>query len=197
MEDADFIRRRWRGLSVSDPKQEMTMPDRGNEQRLTEIQALVVTLINRLLSASVEHVDGAVQDGLAQLGTFTGRDRAYVFMIQGDRGSNTHEWCSDQNRADDRAVAGFAGRSVRMDAGTDQLWQGIPPARYRRAAAGFGKNTNSCLSRGIRSLLIVPMIDGRGPCRFRRVRQREQTWANFCPARFICFGPSRMSCARF
>ncbi|CUX80152.1 MAG: two component signal transduction system hydrid histidine kinase / response regulator with GAF and P [Roseibaca calidilacus] len=134
------------------------MPDRGNEQRLTEIQALVVTLINRLLSASVEHVDGAVQDGLAQLGTFTGRDRAYVFMIQGDRGSNTHEWCSDQTepmiaQLQDLPVEAFewmlepisSGRAFHLP-DIDEL----PPDSEKYEFLS---------QQGIRSLLIVPMID--------------------------------------
>ncbi|MCL1628781.1 ATP-binding protein [Roseibaca sp. V10] len=143
---------------MSDPDQEKTMPDSDNEQRLTEIQALVVKLINRLLSVPVEHVDRAVDDGLAQLGSFTGRDRTYVFVIEGDRGSNTHEWCSDHTEAmiehlQDLPVKAFEWM-------LDPIRTGGAFHLPDIADLPTDSTEHEFLSQqGIRSLLIVPMID--------------------------------------
>ncbi|MBN2760097.1 MAG: response regulator [Rhodobacteraceae bacterium] len=133
-------------------------PDGNNEQRLTEIQALVVTLINRMLSASIEDVDCVVQDGLAQLGTFTGRDRVYVFTIEGDTGSNTHEWCSDATEPmiehlQDLPVEAFDWMLAPIRAGIAFHLPNIEDMPVESAEYEF------LSQQGIRSLLVVPMID--------------------------------------
>lgn len=156
--DADIVRHRWRGLSVSDPGRELNAPEGGNEQRLTETQALVVGLINRLLSAPVEDANVAVQDGLAQLGTFTGRDRAYVFLIEGDQGSNTHEWCSDHtepmiDQLQDLPVDAFEWMLAPIRGGATFHLPDIAELEENSAEHQF------LSQQGIRSLLIVPMID--------------------------------------
>ncbi|SUZ30344.1 Autoinducer 2 sensor kinase/phosphatase LuxQ [Roseibaca ekhonensis] len=133
-------------------------PDGGNEQRLTETQALVVQLINRLLSAPVEDVDCAVDDGLAQIGSFTGRDRVYVFMIEGDTGSNTHEWCSTHtepmiDELQNLPVAAFEWMLAPIRGGgafhLPEIAE-LPPD---------SEEYEFLSHQGIRSLLIVPMID--------------------------------------
>ncbi len=158
LDKAGITRRGWQGLFVTDTKRENTPSPTGNEERLTQTQALVVELINRLLSASIERVDAAVDDALAQIGTFTGRDRAYVFVIDGQTGSNTHEWCADGT-----------------DAMIDQL-QNLPVDAFDWMLAPIrggdplhvpdiadfapGSDEYAFLSeQGIRSLLIVPMFD--------------------------------------
>jgi PAS domain S-box-containing protein len=158
MEEVDFNRRRWRGLSVGGDKQEITAPPGGNEQRLTEIQALVVALINRMLSAPVEDVDRAVQDGLAKLGSFTGRDRVYVFVIEGDTGSNTHEWCSE---ATEPMIDQL--QNLPVDAFgwfLSPIQKGVAFHLPDVSELPIDSEERKFLSQqGIRSLLVVPMID--------------------------------------
>jgi PAS domain S-box-containing protein len=155
---AELMRRGWRGLSVADPKRDILLPQGGNEQRLTEIQALVVELINRLLSAPVEEVDAAVQDGLTQIGRFTGRDRAYVFLIEGELGSNTHEWCGDDtepmiDHLQNLPVEAFEWMLAPIRSGVAFHLPDIselPPDSVEHEFLS---------QQGIRSLLVVPMID--------------------------------------
>ncbi len=59
-----------------------------------DVQALIVMLINRLLSAEVTAIDAAIEDCLRELGEYSGRDRTYVFVLDGDFLKNTHEWCA-------------------------------------------------------------------------------------------------------
>jgi len=143
---------------VADPKGDEPAPKGGNEQRLTEIQALVVDLINQLLSAPVEEVDCAVNNGLQQIGVFTGRDRAYVFVIEGDIGSNTHEWCSDQtepmiDHLQDLPVEAFEWMLAPIRSGKAFHLPDI-------AELAPDSTEHMFLSQQeIRSLLVVPMID--------------------------------------
>ena len=134
------------------------MPESGNEQRLTEVQALVVSLINRLLSAPVEGVDDAVQDGLSRIGEFTGRDRAYVFLIEDDLGRNTHEWCSDQtepmiDQLQDMPAAAFEWILAPIRSGVSYHLPDINDLAPDSDEHAF------LAQQGIRSLLVVPMID--------------------------------------
>ncbi|MCC5955607.1 MAG: response regulator [Natronohydrobacter sp.] len=141
------------------------MPDnfklmpRSNEQRLTDVQGLVVDLIHGLLSAEVSCVDAAINDCLARLGSFNMRDRAYVFVSDRDSTSNTHEWCAPG-----------------VDPMIDQL-QNLPNAEFAGFIGPLGRNEAMLIpdiddfaqdspehqmlsAQGIRSLLMVPMLDG-------------------------------------
>jgi PAS domain S-box-containing protein len=143
---------------VTDPGHDIAAPNGGNEQRLTETQAVVVGLINRLLSTPVEDVNAAVQDGLAQLGAFTGRDRAYVFLIDGDTGSNTHEWCSDQTEPmiehlQNLPVDAFEWMLAPIRGGVAFHLPDIAELKEDSVEYRF------LSQQGIRSLLVVPMID--------------------------------------
>jgi PAS domain S-box-containing protein len=125
----------------------------------TEIQALVVALIHRLLAADLQSVDSAVDEGLARIGAFAGRDRTYVFVRDGDHFDNTHEWCAP----------GIAPM-------IDQL-QGLPIADYGALFGPLQENQVILIpdigdylpgspehellaAQDIRSLLLVPMLDG-------------------------------------
>lgn len=141
------------------------MPDnaellpRSNEQRLTDVQALIVDLIHRLLSAEIASVDEAIHDCLSRLGSFNMRDRAYVFVSHGDFTSNTHEWCApgvdpviDQlQNLPNEAFSGFMGPLSRNEAmlipDIDDFAKGSPEHQM-------------LAEQGIRSLLMVPMLDG-------------------------------------
>ena len=129
-----------------------------NEQRQTDVQALVVKLINRLLSVRVSDVDAAITDCLRQLGQFAGRDRAYVFVQRDVYVDNTHEWCASGIAPMIDQLQGLAVEDYRalldpLIANQKLLLPDIrelPPgsAEYELLAA-----------QNIRSLLLVPMID--------------------------------------
>lgn len=129
-----------------------------NEQRLTDVQALVVELIHRLLSVGINDVDEAITESLARLGQFNERDRAYVFVSVGPTTSNTHEWCApgvdpmiDQLQdLPNSEFQGFTGPLSRNEVMLIADIRSIPEgsAEHQLLAA-----------QGIRSLLMVPMID--------------------------------------
>ena len=128
------------------------------DQRQTDVQALVVKLINRLLSVGISDVDVAITDCLRQLGQFAGRDRAYVFVRRDGYVDNTHEWCATGIVPAIEQLQGLAMEDFR--ALLDPLLKDqrlllpdireLPPesAEYEVLA-----------TQEIRSLLFVPMID--------------------------------------
>lgn len=58
------------------------------------LQALVLHLSSRFASLLYRDLDRGIDEALADLGTLTGVDRAYVFVIRGQITTNTHEWCA-------------------------------------------------------------------------------------------------------
>lgn len=66
-----------------------------NETRLTRIQALVVDILNDLLRAPIDQTDASINQAIARLGEYCVRDRAYVFVHDGEVTNNTHEWCAE------------------------------------------------------------------------------------------------------
>ncbi|MDD7971577.1 hybrid sensor histidine kinase/response regulator [Roseinatronobacter alkalisoli] len=130
----------------------------GNEARLTDIQGLVVELINRLLSASIDEVDAAIDDGLSKLGAFTGRDRSYVFVIEGEYARNSHEWCADgidRMKEHLQALPIRELEDIRVPMTAGQVIHAPDIAHFEPGSAEY----ELLASQGIRSVLIVPMLD--------------------------------------
>lgn len=140
-------------MSHSSPDEPQT-----NEARLTEIQALVVELIHRLLSADIGDIDAAIDESLARLGAFAQRDRAYIFVREDDCVSNTHEWCAP----------GIAAMIVHL--------QRLPMDDFAALLEPMGRNEVLLIpdiadflpgsaeheflaAQEIRSLLMVPMLE--------------------------------------
>ena len=129
-----------------------------NEARLTDIQALVVELINRLLSASIDQVDDAINAGLARIGAFTGRDRAYVFLIEGEIARNSHEWCAagvDPMIEHLQALPVAELEDIRAPLSKGRVIHAADIALFEPGSAEY----ELLASQGIRSVLIVPMLD--------------------------------------
>ncbi|WP_323037975.1 ATP-binding protein [Pararhodobacter sp.] len=127
-----------------------------NETRLTRIQALVVEILNDLLRAPIDETDASIEQAIARLGDYCVRDRAYVFVHEGDNTSNTHEWCAN---GIDPAIDQLQGLPIEMygpiaeslDLGehfhvpdVSELPEGIPSREILE-------------SQGIKSILLVPM----------------------------------------
>ncbi len=66
--------------------------------RLAAFRDLVASISSSLIAADFDRIDATIQEALARLGTFTGVDRSYVFLMHEDdptRCDNTHEWCAE------------------------------------------------------------------------------------------------------
>lgn len=131
------------------------------EERLIDIQALVVRLIHRLLAAGLSDVDAAIEDCLAQLGEFARRDRAYVFVTHGKLVSNTHEWCAPGitpmiDQLQNLSSEDYAALLEPLSANQVVLIPDIDDFRP-------GSMEHDLLAaQEIRSLAMVPMLDDTG-----------------------------------
>lgn len=129
-----------------------------NEIRLTDIQALVVELINRLLSAPIDAIDQAIDDSLARIGSFTGRDRAYVFVVEGEIARNSHEWCGpgiEPMIEHLQALPIAELEAIRLPLAAGHAIHAPDIAHFAPGSAEY----ELLASQGIRSVLIVPMLD--------------------------------------
>jgi len=63
----------------------------------SELESLLTTLSMKLISAPAIEFDEITRQALADVGTYVGADRAYIFSYDFSVGtaSNTHEWCAD------------------------------------------------------------------------------------------------------
>ncbi|MGB3617922.1 MAG: histidine kinase dimerization/phosphoacceptor domain -containing protein [Catalinimonas sp.] len=67
-------------------------------QRRLRSERFVSQVSGRLLSATIDDLDGVIEQILARLGSFVAAGRAYLFMMDaaGQTISNTHEWCDER-----------------------------------------------------------------------------------------------------
>ncbi len=70
--------------------------DQHDPARLVGLHRLVSASMRALGQAVGDSIDPILNSALAAIGTFSGVDRAYIFLIDGDGEhlSNTHEWCA-------------------------------------------------------------------------------------------------------
>ncbi len=65
--------------------------------RRSRFERLVGEISSEFLGLTSDRIDGGIERALAAIGTFSGADRAYVFLLRDDGAlaENTHEWCAE------------------------------------------------------------------------------------------------------
>jgi len=65
--------------------------------RRSEFERLISEISSEFLGLPSEQIDSGIERALADIASFSGADRAYVFLLQDDGVlvDNTHEWCAE------------------------------------------------------------------------------------------------------
>lgn len=144
-----------------------------------QLQHLIATLSTQMLNLDAESVDSAIEAALAEIGAFVAVDRCYVFQFSpdGQRLSNTHEWCnpdipSAQESMQEVPITAFPWFLARI--GRQEVVH-IPEVAALGPEAEAEKAEFE--RQKIRSLLCVPMaVEERiiGFVGFDAVRQRKR-----------------------
>ena len=127
--------------------------------RLTQAQGLVVSILNRLLTATDTELDQVIHESLAQMGQHCDIDRVYVFEItRPGRADNTFEWVSDGtapmiDALQDLPIDSFPNWLAVLEQGKDIYIPDIKdlPDDYEEKSFMQGQ--------GIQSLVMSPLID--------------------------------------
>ncbi|RAJ90867.1 PAS domain S-box-containing protein [Larkinella arboricola] len=133
-------------------------------QRRLAMESIVSTFSSRLLTLEDSELKACITDALAQIGAFTGADRAAIFSYSEDqqRGSCTHEWCAPGIRSSSYKFQNlpttlFAWLNQQL--GKQQVIQlnteSMPPE------AAHEKSIFDSIA--VRSLIVVPMIRDGDP----------------------------------
>ncbi|QVL36027.1 ATP-binding protein [Aminirod propionatiphilus] len=130
------------------------------------LQRLLMTLASSFVNVPLDSVEGAIGGALAEMGTFVGADRAYVFDYDFEGGfcSNSYEWCApavepqiDNLQAVPLAlVPEWVAAHRRGEAVYIVDVQALPPGGLRKTLE----------PQGIRSLLALPVMKGEEPIGF-------------------------------
>ncbi len=78
--------------------EDITEKKRAEEEleRRIEFERLIGKISSDLLKLRLKDLDKGIEQGLALIGSFSGVDRAYVFLFHKDElADNTHEWCAE------------------------------------------------------------------------------------------------------
>lgn len=73
-----------------------TVRDVTEQRRHDQLQSVILDISSRLIDADEDKIDEQITEALAQIGSFEGADRSYVFKFSagGKLMDNTHEWCA-------------------------------------------------------------------------------------------------------
>lgn len=148
-----------------------------DRERLNHLVLLLLQMATRFINLPKDRLDQAILDGLQEMGSFIGLDRAYVFRYDFDRQvcSNTHEWCAHgippqkellQNislgQASEMVKAHRAGESISVP-----LVQDLPEGWFRDLLGTLD----------LQSLILLPINTSQGCIGFvgfDAVRQAHQ-----------------------
>lgn len=132
-------------------------------RELTGLLELMSIILRQFTHLDSDDFDVAVQIAIATIGRYTGVDRSYVFVADGDEINNTHEWCAPgiqpeiQNlqRVPIRTISWWweprlrRGQAVHIPSVTD-----LPDER--------SEEREILAKQGIQSLLVMPLIGPAG-----------------------------------
>jgi PAS domain S-box-containing protein len=131
-------------------------------QRRVALENLIARLSTEFINLAPEETDEGIERALAAIGQHAGAGRSYLFRFSpdGERMTNTHEWCAPQvtpmkERIQDAPTAAFtwvtgplrAGRAVVVPRVAD-----LPPEAEAEKA--------EFEAQGIASLILVPLVRG-------------------------------------
>ncbi len=149
--------------------------------RRLELERIVSEISSEFVGLPGAETDQGINRALADIGTFTGADRAYVFLFrQGWTADNTHEWCAP---GIEPQMENLQGVNIK-----DSLpWffehictmQIVHVPDVAELPEEAGKDKEHFQSQDIRSVVVVPLVSGGeliGFLGFDAVRERR-SWS--------------------
>lgn len=144
------------GIAISQRATEIALRYRFNFEKL------IFSISTRFISASSEQIDEEALLALKSIGEFTDVDRSYIFVADRARGtvSNSHEWCkagvkSERRRRQDIPIARFVWLYSKLQ-NKEPIYVRSPDDLPHDAL----NEREELKRRGIKSLIVVPMIKG-------------------------------------
>lgn len=127
---------------------------------LANFERLIIALSERFIATSAASLDRDICHALKGIGTFAEVDRSYVFQFSpdGERLSNTHEWCAEgiepaMHRVQDASVDRFAWAVARL-----RRAEVLHISDVEQMPADAAPERRMMSSQGIRSLINVPLV---------------------------------------
>lgn len=131
-------------------------------QRRAALENLVAKLSTEFINLAPEETDEGIERALAAIGHHSGAGRSYLFRFSpdGERMTNTHEWCAPQvapmkDRIQDAPTADFSWVTGPLLAGRPVV---LPRVGDLPAEAATEKDEFD--AQGIASLILVPLVRG-------------------------------------
>jgi PAS domain S-box-containing protein len=127
-----------------------------------DLEEVITEILTGFIGRSAEEVDPEIERALGDIARFTGTDRAYIFLFREGQTlmDCTHEWCSP----------GVEPRAPALQALTVAEYPNVVEGILRGRAVHMpdvsaypspaGPEKDEVLARGVRSILLVPMICG-------------------------------------
>ncbi|MBI9086614.1 MAG: PAS domain S-box protein [Desulfobacterales bacterium] len=150
-------------------------------ERRVRLERIINQFSLDLIQAEGTDLDRAIEKGMATIGSFSGVDRAYLFLFSNDatRMTNTHEWCApgiipQKNRLQNLSADLFPWWVARL---RDRKVIHIPTVAALPPEADAEREILAV--QGIRSVLVVPLSSEKrieGFVGFDAV-SREQAWS--------------------
>lgn len=128
---------------------------------MNQLYNLIVRVSDRLIHTNTLDMDEAISDVLAELGEFTGVDRAYVFEFDwdSDQVSNTFEWCQQgiSPEMDNLQEIPVSAISRWIGLFADNKYVYIPSVADLPDDEIHQQEKELLLAQDIKSLIVVPM----------------------------------------
>ena len=147
-----------------------------------EIESTLATVSVDMASASSINLDSVIQATLQKIGALTGTDRIGVYIISPDQQfiSNTHEWCKP-------GIDSEIDQLQHMKLEDYPVWlQTLWAQKYllvsdTKTTSAEGKNERQLLlSKGVRTFLAIPLLNGNQPigCIGFSSKNQPKAWGN-------------------
>ena len=129
-------------------------------QRQLSFENIITSISTSFINLAPEEIDAGINQALEVMGKFAGVDRSYVFLFSpdGQRMSNTHEWCgagitNQKQRIQDQPVSDLPWFTTRI-----KDLQVVHAPKLNELPVEADLDVRECRTQSIQSLLLVPMV---------------------------------------
>jgi PAS domain S-box-containing protein len=144
-------------------------------------EKLITNISTNFINLSAEEVDNGINQALKALGEFADVDRSYVFQFSddGNKTSNTHEWCADGITPQIDNLQNISVDSTPWWIDKLRKFETIHIPDVEKLPARAKNEKEILQAQSIKSLIAIPMVYNRwliGFMGFDSVR-RKRTWS--------------------
>ncbi len=131
-----------------------------NHKQNNDLLHLILTVSTMFIILPPEEIDGGIRETLKSIGVFAGVDRSYLFQFfdDGNKMSNTHEWCAEGVEPQKQNLQEIAAEGLAWFNKKIKNQEIIHISDVDELPSDAAEEREHFVRQGIQSLVVIPVV---------------------------------------